>query len=89
MIYAKKYGMSIAAEEAGKWPGLPIQQNSQAVSRVSCMCSNVFFVEDVMFGEGEEYGLSFWASARASQRKWAFLVLSLFLERDTLHLCPF
>lgn len=41
----QKCGMSIAAEEAGKLPGLHIQQNSQPVSRVTCMCSNIFFVE--------------------------------------------
>ena len=89
----QKCGMGIAAEEAGKLPRLHIQQNTQAISRVTCLCSNIFLLKLIavpcVYGGGEEYGLFCWASARAHQRKWAFLFLSLFLERATLDLYPF
>lgn len=41
----QKCGMGIAAEEAGKLPRLHIQRNTQAISRVTCLCSNIFSVE--------------------------------------------
>lgn len=60
----QKFGMSIAAVGAGKLPGLQIQQNSQAVSRVTCMCSNIFFVE------ADSSPIYVWRR----RRMWAFLL---------------
>lgn len=43
-VICQKCGIDIAAEEASDLPRLYIQQNTQAISRVTCLCSNVFSV---------------------------------------------
>jgi len=60
--------MGIAAEEAGELPRLHMQQNTQASSRVTCLCSNTFSIE------ADSSPMYVWR-----RRRWAFLFLSLFL----------
>lgn len=59
MWFVPKVWNEYCSWRAGKLPGLHIQQNSQAVSRVTCMCWNIFFVSSpiYVYGEGEEYEL--------------------------------
>lgn len=84
----QKCAMDIAAGEAGKLPELHIQWNRQSLGLLACAQIHFMVKLVAVFcicGREEECGPSFGPQTE----KWAFLLLSWFLERATLDIYPF